>query len=242
MAHVDKSWDHQQLRAASLDPGEAHVWYVDTDTAEWPVEDLAALLSQNETTRVDRFKFDHLKRRYTISHGVLRQLLSRYTDTAPNQLQFVHNQNDKPSLACGSVQFNISHSRHETLLAFTATQTIGVDLEIIRENVSCLDIARRFFSAAEVGVLTATPEAEQRSTFFRCWTRKEAYVKARGDGIAASASTFTVSLEPDRPSLIDGIDDDIDWTLTNLPEIESFKSALCVRGSVDRVRCFALLP
>ena len=128
------------------------------------------------------------------------------------------------------------------MLAFTATQTIGVDLEIIKDSVSCLDIARRFFSAAEVGVLAATPEAEQQSTFFRCWTRKEAYVKARGDGIAASASTFTVSLEPDRPSLIDGIDDDLDWTLTNLPEIESFKSALCVRGSVDRVRCFALLP
>ena len=69
MAHVDKSWDHQQLRAASLGPGEAHVWYVDTDTAGWPIEDLATLLSQDETARVDRFKFDHLKRRYTISQG-----------------------------------------------------------------------------------------------------------------------------------------------------------------------------
>ena len=157
------------------------------------------LLSSDEQQRADRFHFARDRQYYGATRALLRSLLGAYLGASPQELCFQYSDKGKPSLTsryhgCGVV-FNVSHSGDLALLGFgAAPNAIGVDIEKIRDDFDTAAIARRFFSAREQGELAQLPADEQHQAFFRCWTRKEAFIKALGEGLSHPLDQFDVSL------------------------------------------------
>ena len=159
------------------------------------------LLAPDETARAARFHFDHLQRRFILSRGALRILLGHYLDIAANRIEFRYGSRGKPSLAApAGIHFNASHSGDVALFAFTLHCEIGVDVEEMRPISDMREIASRFFCAEESTELMALPADERERAFFLCWTRKEAYLKAVGEGLYAPLNDFCVTLRPGEPA------------------------------------------
>lgn len=158
------------------------------------------VLSADERERAARFHFLKDREHFIAARGLLRLLLSRYLDLPPQQLSFSYSPYGKPALAgerdCTSLRFNVSHSHGVALYAFTLEREVGVDVEYIRQDVVGESIAEHFFSAQEVTSLRALPAGVQPQAFFNCWTRKEAFIKARGEGLSFPLDQFDVSLVP----------------------------------------------
>jgi 4'-phosphopantetheinyl transferase len=135
---------------------------------------------------------------FIVSRGILRLLLSKYLETAPEKLVFKQGEYGKPYVQLNadqlSLQFNISHSKDLALFAFTLRNQIGIDIEYIREDFSYEEIAPRFFSKQESVILSALPKEQRREAFFTCWTRKEAFIKAIGEGLSFPLDRFDVDL------------------------------------------------
>lgn len=156
------------------------------------------LLSSDERERAARFHFERDRQHYCATRAVLRILLGAYLETSPRDLGFQYSDKGKPALAlrhegCG-IAFNASHSGDFALLGFTRRSHIGVDIEKIRDDFDTASIARRFFSAREQDELSRLPADQQHQAFFRCWTRKEAFIKALGEGLSHPLNQFDVSL------------------------------------------------
>jgi len=218
-------------------PGAIHVWSVPLDP---PAERVAAcrrLLSPDEVARADRFRFDRHRRRYAVGRGVLRTLLGRYLGADPAAVVFCYGGNDKPYLADGTASrrgpalwFNLSNSEELAVVAFATSAELGVDVEALRPMPDALAIAERFFSAAEREALAAAPAAERDRAFFRCWTRKEAYLKAVGTGITVRLDAFDVTLGPAEPARMLALDGDPEraaaWRLHHLEPAPGYLGAL----------------
>jgi 4'-phosphopantetheinyl transferase len=180
------------------------------------------------------------------ARGGLRDVLSRYTGTTPESLRFSYGGHGKPFLGDegggGLLRFNVSHSNGVALYAVAAGREVGVDIEHVREDFAGLDIAERFFSSREVAALRALPGAERPGAFFDCWTRKEAYIKARGEGLSCPLHLFSVSLTPGQPAALLCTDDEPQeaarWSLVELFPGEGFRAALAVRGEVPSLSCW----
>lgn len=184
----------------ALAPGDVHVFRMDLNLSPDRIEPLARLLTTDELARAARFHFAEDQRRFTAARGQMRSILARFLPTSPEHLRFHYNPDGKPSLEnAGWLQFNLSHSADLALLAVTAGQEVGVDLERTDRSIDFHNVARRFFAPAEVETLFALPEDQQPAAFFACWTRKEAYMKARGLGLRIPLRQFVVSLAPDVP-------------------------------------------
>jgi 4'-phosphopantetheinyl transferase len=162
---------------------------------------MRGLLSADERERADRFYFERDRRRYVVGRALLRKLLARYTAVGADELAFDYGQFGKPSLGAGP-SFNLSHSGEVALYAFAAAGELGVDVEVDDADFAKDRIAERFFSPAEVRVLRSLPPAAQPRAFLCCWTRKEAFIKARGDGLSLALDSFDVTLAPDAPAAL----------------------------------------
>ena len=200
-------------------PGEGslHIWRFDLDTGietgigtDWAgASDAIDDLTPDEHARSDRFHFDRDRTRYVRGRRALRQILGRYLDTEPGAIRFLYNAQGKPALDLSdargpALEFNLAHSDQHALLAITHAEClIGVDLEHVREGFAADTIAERFFAPQETAALRALPHADQQLAFFRCWTRKEAYIKACGGGLQIPLDSFRVAFEPDAaPALL----------------------------------------
>ena len=160
------------------------------------------LLSSDELDRASRFHFERDRQSYSVTRGVLRALLASSLEVRPQELTFQYSDKGKPRLASPysrSLAFNISHSGDFALLGFAGTGNIGVDIEKIRDDFDSAAIARRFFSAREQHQLSSLPAEQQHPAFFRCWTRKEAFIKALGEGLSHPLTQFDVSLDRSGP-------------------------------------------
>jgi 4'-phosphopantetheinyl transferase len=175
---------------------EAHVWLVDLDADDLDKAESARLLSADEHDRAWRFTFALDRQRYIASHAALRSVLGSYLHLAPERLQFVRDRAGKPELMpCGarsSVQFNLSHSDGMALIAVTRGRQIGVDVERVRDDFGYVDVARWFFSRAEMAALMALPFNVRRHSFYQCWTAKEALAKARGTGLDGTRNDIDI--------------------------------------------------
>lgn len=174
-------------------------WCVRLDVAP---ETYYATLSDDERNRSARFRFERDRRRFVVARGALRELLGEYVGTAPSQIRFVYNAFGKPELHPdfgGGVRFNLSHSADRALVAIARDADVGVDLERIegRGDSDYADIARSFFSAPEVDALSRVPSQLYDKAFFRCWTMKEAYVKACREGLTIPLTSFCVPVTTD---------------------------------------------
>lgn len=225
----------------ALSRDEVHVWQIDLDVDATPYW---ALLSQEERERALRFRFARDRDHYTVGRGSLRAILGRYLELAPTGLQFGYGAHGKPELTHpegASLQFNLSHSHRLGLLAVSAERALGVDVEAVHRDVGDEGIARRFFSAAEVERLQSLPVEERKAAFFRCWTRKEAYLKARGDGISYGLHHFAVTLAPNEDAaLIANTREPAEvtrWTLAAVPVPPGYEAAVAVEGAGWELRC-----
>ncbi len=222
-----------------LAPSQVHVWRagLDVDTAA-----LAAFidtLSADELARAERFHSSVHRQRFIAAHGMLRTLLARYLSLSPGDFAFTLNSNGKPSLAPGSqatdLRFNISHSQNAALFALALGQEVGVDVEFIRPSKNESALVKRFFSPEEVRALESLTESDRPDAFFRCWTRKEAYIKARGGGLSIRLASFSVSLDVHAGRLLpivchDGSETER-WWLHPLDPGNGFAGAVAAEGA-----------
>ncbi|HXW13581.1 MAG TPA: 4'-phosphopantetheinyl transferase superfamily protein [Terriglobia bacterium] len=187
--------------ALTLPCGEVQVWRACLDVDAEVLERWRETLSAEEQARARRFHSPADRDRYTAGRGILRALLARYLGTSAGDFRFCLNAHGKPGLAPGDgnadLRFNVSHSHGLALFAFTWGREVGVDLELVWPTLRDDLLAERFFSAQEVAALRALPEGAGKEAFFHCWTRKEAYIKARGAGLSINLASFAVSLIPD---------------------------------------------
>ena len=229
----------QAPASLSLEPGEVHVWRVDLRQPEHVVQQFRATLADEEIHRADRFHFEKDRRAFAVSRGFLRQVIGRYLQTKPAALRFSYGPYGKPALAGEhSLRFNMSHSRDVALVAIADAKELGVDVEYIRADFASEDIARRFFSPREVEAFNALPSELRVAAFFRCWSRKEAYIKAIGRGLSQALDGFDVTLAPGIPAALlrAGEDDATRWSLIDIDVGEEYAGALMVEGEILNIR------
>jgi len=188
----------------SLPSDEVHVWRVFFDREESHLNELAHTLSEDERLKAERFYFVKDRRRFVITHGILRTILGRYLNVKPNRLKFSYGFHGKPTLGGvtdgHSLCFNMSHSEGLAVFAFAWHRRIGVDVEYVRPMPDGEEIAERFFSPRENAVFRTVPASKKLEAFLNCWTRKEAFLKAIGDGLSRSLDSFEVTFAPGEPA------------------------------------------
>ena len=225
----------------TLGEGQVHVWRLQLDAPEERIGALRALLSPAELTRADRFLRREHGRRFTIVHGVLRLILAEYINVAPKAIQFQKNEYGKPFLAHEiPVEFNISHSGELALIALTVGRAVGVDLEQYRERLEMEKISKRYFSSTEFSQLMNLPDSQREEAFYACWTRKEAYIKARGEGLSLGLDRFDVAFVPGAPPALlrsDVSSEEVNrWSFIDLKLQPRYAAACVVEGRVHALR------
>jgi 4'-phosphopantetheinyl transferase len=223
-----------------------HVWRTVLDVPEAQVRSLWYTLTADECQRAERYVFAKDRTHFVVARGLLRMLLGRYLGQDPPQLRFIYGPHGKPALATdldgGTLRFNVSHSHGLALYAITRGRTVGVDVERIRPEVAQERIAERFFSPREVTLLRALPAPLQAAAFFACWTRKEAYIKATGEGLALPLDQFDVSLLPGEPAALLRTAWDPQeatrWALQDLAPAPDYRAAVAVAGHDWRLTCW----
>jgi 4'-phosphopantetheinyl transferase len=240
---VRNALPHSPSLESGVTASDVHVWWTWLDFYDdHIVDDLAELLAAGERARASRFKFARDRRQFVVSHAMLRLILACQLSTKPENIKFERETYGKPRLArqpdAACVEFNLSHSRNMAVVA-VADRPVGVDVERMDPEINADHVAIVAFSEAErVSLLTLAPEWRLWG-FFSCWTRKEAYLKARGDGLLVPLSTFDVSLAPTAPValLANRLDpDDVErWWLAAFQPAEGFVGAVAVQGAPCRL-------
>lgn len=220
-----------------LEANHIHVWRCDLDAL--PVCTYEAFLSDDERQRAARFHFPLHAARYIAGRGALRSLLARYLNQKPEAFSFILNAHGKPELTARQLRFNVSHSQNIALLAFCPAHDIGVDLEFRRDDyddVKIARLARRFFCTAESQELATLNSDQKKTAFFRCWTRKEALLKATGEGISGGLAKYRVSLLPGSAAqVLAPVEETDGWSLFDLQPGENVAGALAVRSAQCKI-------
>ena len=206
-----------------------------------------ALLSNDEQIMAERFQFEKLRLRYIAGRAALRKLLGGYIGCEPEALIFGYNHYGKPSLqkVDSGLCFNVSHSRETMLAAFALNSNIGIDIEAIQQNIDCMDICQRWFSVQESDALRDLPEEKRVGAFFRVWTRKEAYIKARGIGFSYPLNRFSVSLDETAPALLEHQDcaqELKSWQIYNIELSSAYSAAVAIEAARWDIRHYNFEP
>ena len=213
-------WWWRWLTVSPFDPAsdEVHCWSVSLDAPPNTLAGLLATLTRDERDRAARLRFERDRRRFVVARATLRELLGRYLGTPPDRLRFDYNAFGKPRVSPefhgpSPVRFNLSHSADLALIAVAWGAEVGVDVEHIRPS-DYGDLARSCFAPSELAQLRAAPRQLQARAFFTSWTRQEAYVKARGEGL------------PDGPVEPRG-----QWAFVSLEPAPGYVGAVAIEGN-----------
>jgi 4'-phosphopantetheinyl transferase len=223
------------------------VWFVELAASVTGLEKCFLALSADERERASRFRFEHLQTAFTISRGILRFLLGRYLAIEPDRARFAYGARGKPRLAFPEtpLEFNLAHSGRFAAYAFALGCELGVDIEEVRPLADQENIIRRYFSPEECEEWLALAPAERDEAFYRCWTRKEAYIKALGDGLSMPLDSFQVSLRPGDPAALIRSDRDPGaagkWSLRSLVPADGYIASLAVPDRAVSVRVLPCL-
>jgi len=235
-------WD---LRADVL-----HVWRVFLRAEAQRLEPYAATLSEDEQSRAQRYRFERDRNDFVAGRGVLRSLLGRYLGLVPEQIRFVYGNRGKPALAPElktPLRFNVSHSDGLLLCVVTANRAVGVDVERVRWLPDLEEVAGCVFCPHELAVLRGLVERqEKQQAFFRCWTRKEAYIKADGEGFSLPVQQIEVSIAPGKPAeLVRRAGRGAEarrWSLRDFDPAPGYVGAVAAEGHGWQVRCWNWQP
>ena len=226
-------------RSADLPDNDVHVWSVPLNQNPERTALSLEVLSPDEQEKAARFHFGKHRNQFIQARAALRLILSEYLSVRPQDLEFSYGPQGKPALANehadSSLRFNLSRREGLALVAVTRGREIGVDVELIHADLPAFEIAEISFSEAELTTLHGLPEGMRTTGFYNCWTRKEAYVKARGAGLSFPLKHFDVSLTPGAAAMLLNVRDNVDevdrWTLQEIPVGKSYVAALAVEGT-----------
>jgi len=219
---------------------EAHFWLIDLRQPRFEVDQMTALLSQDEYRRMKRLRRAKNKTEFAIAHGALRDILGRYLQLPPGDIQFQFEYHHKPMIYHEinkvNLDFNLSHSAGYALIGIAKDRSVGVDIEFISGERQHSRIPERFFSIREVKSLRSLPEDRQLDAFFAAWTRKEAYVKAKGWGLLLALAEFSVTIAPnEKPALLEMKSDPGEihrWSLLDIKLPDGYRGAAAVEGKL----------
>lgn len=236
--------DHEEFSQFPLPPKSiaehaVHVWKIALDASPHTLETLRTTLDSSELHRASRFRFRADERRFIIGRSALRIILSRYVAMAPNKITFVYNTYGKPELpnspSTPAIHFNISHSGELALIGICHNRRVGIDVERLDRAVRIQAIADRYFSPEESEAIRSLPPEQQRLAFFRCWTAKEAYLKALGVGLYGSLNNLRTSIcNGNTVSIrrfVNGNRANGSWTLKPLDVGKNYVATLALEGA-----------
>lgn len=214
-----------------------HIWQTDLNLPTELFTDLALTLSSDEQQRAERFYFERDKKKFIACRGLLRIVLSRYLDLAPDELEFTYSLQGKPELNNIAPKqrlcFNVSHSQDVAVYAIALNRSVGIDLEYLRHIPNLEQLAERFFSKSESELINTVPKQQQQEAFFRLWTIKEAYLKATGEGLAG-LQNITVSFTPENAINLHHTESNIllnaRWSCAEFVPKPEYKGAVVVEG------------
>jgi 4'-phosphopantetheinyl transferase len=230
----------------SLLSGEVHIWCASLYQPDSSVQRYGRLLSSDELARAARFYFERDKHRFIIGRGILRSLLCYYANCGAEQIQFTYEQYGKPILA-QTVEgkrlcFNLSHSQSLAVYAVAWDSEIGIDIEQLRPLDDTEQLVARFFSPREYAIFRSLPAQARTERFYNWWTCKEAYLKARGSGLAMPLDQFEVSLQPEMPPKLLCVQGDqaemTRWSIHLLRPAPDYTGALVVDLHDPRLSCW----
>lgn len=223
-----------------VDDGDIHVWFID---ALDPLDNLAALrdlLSPSELDRAAKFHFEPDRRLFVVSHAAVRAILARYLNTPAASIEFTSGINGKPSLvpawAASGIEFSLSHSHGVALVAVARNCAVGVDIEFVKTDFAFEGIAERFFTPGEVSALRALPSVLWRQAFYKCWTSKEAFLKAKGTGLAGQLDEVEINQDSGQNVRIQAAV--AGWSLAELNPAGGYEAALVTAGAPAQVRLY----
>lgn len=222
-----------------ISSNEVHIWRLLLNEHHSNIENIKQNLSNDELVKTEKFYFEKDQNRFIMARGMLRMILAGYLGTKPHELRFEYTPFGKPLLAENndnkSIHFNISHSDNVVLYAITNNRNIGIDVERINDRIDITQVAQRFFSPGEINALERCKRENRAEIFFQYWTRKEALVKAMGNGVSFSLEQIDVSkvdgkaLSPIR--LLNTGTDVSDWHIQDLFPAEGYTAAFAVKES-----------
>ncbi len=211
------------------------LWHIPLDT-----KTTGASLSGDERERAQKFRFPIHRTRFIAARHALRTVLGRYLDRTPASIRFAYGPHGKPFVSGVPLSFNLSHSAGKALLAVCWKRHLGVDLEQMRPAADLSALAERYFAPAEADEIRTMPSAEQVDAFYRCWTRKEAYIKARGEGLAIPLDSFTVPTGPEPSAYLlssqFGHQEVLRWKFLSVPCASGFTGALAVENGAREIQ------
>ena len=224
-----------------------NVWQVHLDEPSLTFS-TSGVLSPDELNRAGRFHFAKDRLHFTRCRSALRFVLSRYIRIPAAEIRFDYGPGGKPELAeqqnARQLRFNVSHSAGLALIAVSAEHRLGIDIEKTRADVDITSLAERFFSTRERAGLRALPDHLRVSGFFACWTRKESFLKATGEGLSFPLADFSVTTHPDLDPAIEEIRGNIEarkqWFLTDLSVINGYRATVAVEGVYSRLEAYTL--
>ncbi len=230
----------------ALSRADVHVWRAPFFQLFPLLEEFDEFISEDERARARRYRSEESRNQYIASRGLLRHLIGCYLDEDPADLQFFYNPYGKPALIHSydgeRLTFNLSHSYGMVIYAFSRAREIGIDIEQVRPEAASENVARRFFSSREIRMLRELPDHAKPIGFFNCWTRKEAYIKGKGEGLKIPLNQFDVSLIPGEPArLIESRvapQDTHKWQLRGLNVGTRYAAALAVEGNDWELNCW----
>jgi 4'-phosphopantetheinyl transferase len=245
---MDQSLDNWPARtdAPILENGNVHVWRASLVLPPDKLQQLHAWLSPDEQQRAARMRIGRVRERFVASRGRQREILAAYLSRSPKDVSFEYENLGKPRLAPSATEdrlfFNLSNSHELALIAVSRDRELGVDVEFVDRRSDNEAIANRFFAEREKRALAAAPCGERKVRFFRCWTRKEAVLKALGVGLTVSLDQIEVSATTDDCRVLD-IDRDLsrpdDWTLFDLVPAERYVAAVAFQEGPATVSTYA---
>jgi 4'-phosphopantetheinyl transferase len=216
---------------------DIHMWRAWLKLPPFLMYQFERTLSEDEHKRAACFHFEHDRDRFIIARGILRMILGSYLDIQPQEIHFAYNSYGKPGLShnltATAIQFNVSHSNELALYAFTCESEIGIDVEFVSPLLDEKEIANRFFSHREYTSYCQVSSNQKLNAFYNCWTRKEAYIKAIGNGLTHPLDSFEVSLIPSESPRILNIDGDkqkaSEWTMIDLSPLPGYIAACAIK-------------
>lgn len=219
-------------------PDEIHIWRFYLDQPAAYRQQVRPFLAADEEARAVRFVFEAHRHAFVVARGALRRILGLYLDCHPAEVAFTYNKHGKPALVpaqnLADLQFNLSHSGRIALLAVTQQHPLGVDVEQWRPDVANDEMAKFTFSEREYQTWLALPMVQQAAGFYSCWTRKEAFIKAHGLGLALDLKTFDIELHPNKPAQLHAFRTNPaevgQWQLQDIPIDEGYSAAVAVKA------------
>lgn len=229
---------------AAPGPGAVEVYTTPLTVSETVLPALRQLLSDDERARADRFIDAHVGVRFTVGRAALRLLLGNRLSRPPESLDFDYGAKGKPALRHADLGFNVSHSGDLAVIAIAPQRAVGIDIERYRDDLDHLKLARRFFSDAERDDIDSLPLDQRQDAFYACWTRKEAYMKAVGDGFSIPLNAFRVSVPPDEPPALLHVRSDPEepsrWTLRDLTVPAGYRACIAIQAPIESLDQFDL--